>query len=210
MITMPLNLLRTILIYAFAMLLAGTGLRVNAASADDALALLRSSVDEVVSIAYSGRSNDSLAERVRPALGKCVAFDLVTRQAMGPGWRQFSANDQKRITDLFSQLVTRTYAARVVGTQRPKITFGSPTLLAPDRCEIPTQVTASSSNEPFAVTYRLVKLPVGWRIYDVLIEGVSFVANYRAQFDELIQKGGSGAVIRALEAKLASPEVSHA
>ena len=137
------------------------------------------------------------------------AFDLVTRQAMGPGWRQFSPTDQKRVTDLFSELVIRTYSARVVGTQRPKIAYGTPVELAPDRREIPTRVTTSSSNEPFAVVYRLIKLPTGWRIYDVLIEGVSFVANYRAQFDEIIQKGGAPAVIRTLEAKLAAPADSR-
>jgi phospholipid transport system substrate-binding protein len=206
---MSFDLFRSILKYTLVMLLAGSARSLKAASADDAAALLHSSVDEVLSIAYSGRSNESLSERVRPSLEKCFAFDLVTRQAMGPGWRQFSANDQKRVTELFSQLVTRTYAARVVGTQRPKVTFGSTTSLAPDRCEIATQVSTSTSNGPFAVSYRLVKLPAGWRIYDVLIEGVSFVANYRAQFDELIQKGGAPAVIRTLEAKLASPEVSH-
>ena len=60
-----------------------------------------------------------------------------------------------------------------------------------------------------AVVYRVIKLPSGWRIYDVLIEGVSFVANYRAQFDEIIQKGGAPAVIRTLETKLAAPADSH-
>jgi phospholipid transport system substrate-binding protein len=206
---MSFDLFRRISKYILVLFLASSGPGLNAAAADDPAALLRSSVDEVLSIAYSDKSNEGLAERVRPALQKCFAFDLVTRQAIGPGWRQFSANDQKRVTDLFSQLVTRTYAARVVGTQRPKITFGSPTSLAPDRCEIPSKVSTSTGNEPIAVSYRLVKLPVGWRIYDVLIEGVSFVANYRAQFDELIQKGGAQDVIRTLEAKLASPEVSR-
>ena len=141
---------------------------------------------------------------MRPALEKCVAFDLVTRQAMGPGWRQFSATDQKRVTDLFSELLIRTYSARVVGTQRPKIVYGTPTDLAPDRREFPTRVIPTSGNEPVAVVYRLIRLPTGWRIYDMLIEGVSFVANYRAQFDEIIQKGGAPAVIRALETKLAA------
>ena len=176
---------------------------------DDPVAMLRSSTDEILSIAYSGHGNENLPARVRPLLEKSFAFDLVTRQAMGPGWRQFSATDQKRITDLFTELLIRTYSARVVGTQRPKITYGAPAELAPDRREIPTRVTIASSNEPFAVVYRLIKLPAGWRIYDVLIEGVSFVANYRAQFDEIIQKGGAPAVIRTLETKLAAPADSH-
>ena len=178
-------------------------------SGDDPATMLHSSVDEVLSIAYSGRENQTLPARVRPALEKCFAFDLVTRQAMGPGWRQFSATDQKRAIDLFSELVIRTYSSRVVGTQRPKIAYGTPVTLAADRCEIPTRVTGSSSNEPISVVYRIIKLPAGWRIYDVLIEGVSFVSNYRAQFEELIQKGGAPLVIRTLEAKLAAPAASR-
>lgn len=180
-----------------------------AAPVDDAMAMLRHTVDEVLSIAYSGGENQTLPKRVRPALEKSVAFDLVTRQAMGPGWRQFSPPDQKRITELFSELLIRTYSARVVGTQRPKIVFGSPAALGSDRLEVPTRVTTSTSNEPVAVGYRLVRLPTGWRIYDLLIEGVSFVANYREQFNEIIQRGGAAAVIRALEAKLAAPVAPH-
>lgn len=177
----------------------------SAASADDPATMLRSSIDEILSIAYSGHGNENLPARVRPSLEKSFALDLVTRQAMGPGWRQFSAAEQKRITDLFSELLIRTYSARVVGTERPKIVYGAPTELASDRREIPTRVTTSSSSDSIAVVYRLIKLPAGWRVYDVLIEGVSFVANYRAQFDQIIQKGGAPAVIRTLEAKLAAP-----
>jgi phospholipid transport system substrate-binding protein len=181
----------------------------EAGSLDEPAAMLRSSVDEVLSIAYTGRGTESLPARVRPALEKCFAFDLVTRQAMGPGWRQFSASDQKRASELFSELLVRTYSARAVGTQRPKVTFGTPVTLASDRCEIPTRVTFPSGNEPVAVVYRMKRLPAGWRIYDVLIEGVSFVSNYRAQFEEIIQKGGPPAVIRTLEAKLAATPASH-
>jgi phospholipid transport system substrate-binding protein len=181
----------------------------SAAAADDPAPMLRGWIDEVLSIAYSGHGNENLAARVRPSLEKTFAFDLVTRQAMGPGWRQFSASEQKRVTDLFTELMIRTYSSRVVGTQRPKITYGSTVDISPDRREIPTHVMTTTSTEPIAVVYRLIKLPAGWRVYDVLIEGVSFVANYRAQFDGIIQNGGAAAVIRTLETKLAAPADSH-
>jgi phospholipid transport system substrate-binding protein len=176
-----------------------------AASLDDAETTLRKGTDEVLAIAYSGQSNETLPAQVRPFLERYFDFELVTRQAIGPGWRQFSAGEQKRVTDLFSQLMLRTYSARVVGTQRPNITYSKPTTIAADRCEIPTRVSAPSSNEPVTVVYRMIKLPAGWRVYDVLIEGVSFVVNYRAQFDDLVRRGGAPAVIKTLEAKLAAP-----
>jgi phospholipid transport system substrate-binding protein len=175
-----------------------------AAGPADPVGQLRNEVDQVLALAYSGQSSETLAERVRPLLEKDFAFDLVTRQAIGPGWRQFTAGDQQKVTDLFSRLVIRIYAARVVGTQRPTITYGKTVSLSPDRCEIPTRVTAPNG-EPYAVAYRLINLSGGWRIYDVLIEGVSFVANYRAQFDDLVRRGGAAAVIKTLEAKLAEP-----
>jgi phospholipid transport system substrate-binding protein len=166
---------------------------------------LHSEVDQVLALAYSGQSSEALVDRARPLLEKDFSFELVTRQAIGPSWRQFTANDQQKITDLFTRLVIRIYSARVVGTQRPNIAYGKTVTLAPDRCEIPTRVTAPNSDKPYSVAYRLINLPSGWRIYDVLIEGVSFVANYRAQFDELAQRGGAAAIIKALEAKLAEP-----
>ena len=204
-----MDLTHRIQTWTLLLLLVGAVRLSNAASVDDPVAMLRASTDEVLSIAYSGHGSENLAARVRPLLEKSFAFDLVTRQAMGPGWRQFSATDQKRVTELFTELLIRTYSSRVVGTQRPKIAYGSPAELGPDRREIPTRVTMASSSEPFAVVYRMIKLPAGWRTYDVLIEGVSFVANYRAQFDEIIQNGGASAVIRTLETKLATPADSH-
>jgi phospholipid transport system substrate-binding protein len=199
------DLLRSNLRSTLVLLVLGLVCLSAGAPVDDPGIMLRGAIDEVLSIAYSGQGSGTLPARVRPSLEKCVAFDLVTRQAMGPGWRQFSATDQKRVTDLFSELLIRTYSARVIGTQRPKIVYGTPTELGPDRRELPTRVIPSSGNEPVAVVYRLIRLPAGWRIYDVLIEGISFVANYRAQFQEIIQKGGAPAVIRALETKLAAP-----
>jgi phospholipid transport system substrate-binding protein len=181
----------------------------NAAPVDDPAPMLHGWIDEVLSIAYSGHGAENLAARVRPSLERTFAFDLVTRQAMGPGWRQFSPPEQKRVTDLFTELVIRTYSARVVGTQRPKITYGATVEIGADRREISTRVIPTNGTEPIAVVYRLIKLPAGWRVYDVLIEGVSFVANYRAQFDQIIQNGGAPAVIRTLETKLAASADSH-
>jgi phospholipid transport system substrate-binding protein len=176
-----------------------------AAAPADPVTQLRSEIDQILSIAYSGQSSEALADRARPLLEKDFSFQLVTRQAIGPGWRQFSPTQQQKTIDLFSRLVIRIYAARVVGTQRPNIAYAKAVTLAPDRCEIQTRVTSPSSDKPFSVVYRLIDLPDGWRIYDVLIEGVSFVANYRAQFDDLVRRGGAAAVIKTLEAKLAEP-----
>jgi phospholipid transport system substrate-binding protein len=190
----------------FLLLLASGAIALSALAAPaDPVTQLRSEVDQVLAIAYSGQNSQMLADRVRPLLERDFSFELVTRQAIGPGWRQFTPSEQQKVIDLFSRLVIRIYSTRVVGTQRPNISYGKTVTLAPDRCEIPTRVTAANGDRPYLVVYRLINLSGNWRIYDVLIEGVSFVANYRAQFDELVQHGGAAAVIKTLEAKLAEP-----
>jgi phospholipid transport system substrate-binding protein len=187
----------------FAALLASTS---ALAAADDPAAMLKTEIDEVLAVAYSSQNPDTIAERVRPMLEKDFSAELVTRQAIGPGWRQFSPSDQAKVVDLFSRLMLRIYSNRVVGTQRPRsITYGATQTLSADRVEVPSRVVPQNGGQPFSVNYRLIKTSGGWRIYDVLIEGVSFVANYRAQFDELVQKGGAPAVIQSIQSKLASP-----
>src|SRR5260370_24396403 len=109
--------------------------------AADPVGQLRSEVDQVLAIAYSGQSNETVADLVRPLLHEEFTFEVVTRQAIGPGWRQFSPSEQQKVTGLFSRLLFRLYAARVVGTQRPDITDGKTVTLAPKRCDTPNRGT---------------------------------------------------------------------
>lgn len=163
--------------------------------------VLRGAVDEVLGIAYDGKSSaQPLSERVRPVLEKYFNFESITRRAVGPGWRQFKPEQQQRATALFTELVIRTYADRFEAGDRPGITYAAPVELAPGRRELPT--TIDYAGKKYAVAYRMELVGGNWRIYDVIIEGVSMIANYRAQFDALSQKGGADAVIHSLEENL--------
>lgn len=165
-------------------------------------AMLRSAVAEIVTIAYpeSGPSSpDSVTGQVRPILDRTMDFESIARRAIGPGWRQFTSAERTRAVELFTALMVRTYVGRFTGGDRPKIDYKPSVAIAPDRWEVPTQVSRGGSS--YEIIYRVEKRPDGWRIYDIVAEGVSFVANYRAQFDALFQKGGAAAVLRVLETK---------
>jgi phospholipid transport system substrate-binding protein len=163
--------------------------------------VLRGAVDEVLGIAYDGKTSaQPLSERVRPVLEKYFNFESITRRAVGPGWRQFKPEQQQRATTLFTELVIRTYADRFEVGERPGITYAAPVELAPGRRELPT--TIDYAGKKYAVAYRMELVGGNWRIYDVIIEGVSMIANYRAQFDALSQHGGPDAVIHSLEQNL--------
>ena len=188
--------------------LAGTAALLSSALAAatdlaDAEQMLQTTTREFLAIMYQPPAGGALlTERTRPVLEKYFNFALLTRRAVGPGWRQFTPEQQERITRLLTEVVIRSYCSHFDTNLRSQITYAAPVALAPDRCELPTTIVYAGRN--IAVSYRAERLPEGWRCYDVIVEGVSLVANYRAQFTALSAKGGAAAIIHALDENLAA------
>ena len=172
-------------------------------SAIDEVTMLRTAVDEVMAVAYDTKATTPLAERAKPVLAKYFNFESITRRAIGPGWRQFTPEQRTRTTQLFSELVIRTYANRFEAGDRPGIVYAKPVVLDPSRPalrELPT--TIEYAGKKYAVSYRVEQVNGAWFIYDVNIEGVSMIANWRSQLDPIFQRGGATAVIESLEKNL--------
>jgi len=175
--------------------------RTATASTEEAEKRLQTAVNEVLGIADHASNASSLATSLRPILDKYICFDVMTRRAVGPGWRQFSPDQQKKATELFTTLIIRTYSAKFTPGAHPEIKYKAATEPAPGRVEIAT--TTMYEGNHYEVIYRLEQAD-GWRITDVVIEGVSLIANYRTQFDSEFKKGGAEAVISALNQSVAT------
>ncbi|MCX6961885.1 MAG: ABC transporter substrate-binding protein [Verrucomicrobia bacterium] len=173
-----------------------------ATSTADAEAFLKKSVNDVVSIAKSSPDSTALADSLRPLLQKIISFDAMTRRAVGPGWRQFTSEQQKEAIRLFSTLIIRTYSGKFTPGELPEITYKAATSPTLERVEVSTMTLYKGSK--YNVIYRLEEID-GWRITDVVIEGVSMVANYRTQFDAEFKQGGADAVLGALKKSVSAP-----
>jgi len=161
----------------------------------EAEARLHAAVDSVVQIAEHANTTAGLADKLRPILAKYVGFDAMTRRAIGPGWRQFSKGQQDQAIGLFTTLIIRTYASKYTPGAQPAVDYKTATTPAPGRVEVPTTLLYKGSR--YSVIYRLEQAE-GWDITDIVVEGVSLVANYRTQFDSEFKKGGATGVIAAL------------
>ena len=178
-------------------LLSGTA----SASTEAAEKLLHSAVAEVMDATSHAPNSAALAVSVRPILEKYVSFDSMTRRAVGPGWRQFTVDQQKQATRLFTTLIIRTYSSKFTPGEIPTIKFRSAVSPVTGRVEVPTTVLYHGNYDD--VTYRLED-EGGWRITDMVVEGVSLIANYRPQFDEQFKQGGVKAVIDSLSRSVSS------
>lgn len=173
------------------------------ASTADAEKRLQTAVNEVLAVADATSNSSALVESLNPILHKHLSFDAMTRRAVGPGWRQFTEDQQKKAIGLFTTLIIRTYSSKFTPGEHPVIKFSAALAPAPGRVEVPTTLLYQGSH--YSVTYRLEEAE-GWRVTDVVIEGVSMVANYRSQFDAEFKKGGASAVVGALSQSVNHPK----
>jgi phospholipid transport system substrate-binding protein len=174
-----------------------------AATQDAADQRLKKAVHDVVALAEHAPSKKALAVSVRPILLENISFETMTRRAIGPGWRQFTPQQQKEATSLFTELIIRTYTGKFTPGEVPAITFKTASTPSAGRVETPTNLLYKGSH--YDVTYRQEE-STGWRITDVVIEGVSLIANYRTQFDASFKEGGADAVISALRRSVESSQ----
>ena len=128
-------------------------------------------------------------------------FERLTALAMGRNWRQASPEQQKQLVDQFRALLVRTYSGAL--TQYRDQTMDYKPLRADANA---TEVTVRTEvvrqgQAPVPIDYSMAKGASGWKVYDVIVGGVSLVTNYRDEFNEQIKSGGIDGLIKTLQAK---------
>ena len=128
-------------------------------------------------------------------------FARMTQLAMGRNWRQATPDQQKTVTNEFRTLLVRTYTAAFTQYRNQTVDY-KPVKLAPNDTDVIVKsVINQPGAQPIAVDYGMRKGADGWKVYDVKIEGISLVENYRTTFNSEVQRGGVDGLIKALADK---------
>jgi phospholipid transport system substrate-binding protein len=131
-------------------------------------------------------------------------FDAMSQWILGTHWRKASAQEKERFKDLFTQLLEANYRGRI-GEYADQYTDERIDYLGEriieDRALVDTQVVTKDRNIP--ISYKMVKKGDEWKIYDVVIEEVSLVRNFRNTYDEIIRKDGLPGLFKRMEQKIA-------
>ncbi|MGD9056258.1 MAG: ABC transporter substrate-binding protein [Desulfobacterales bacterium] len=109
----------------------------------------------------------------------------LSRRTLGREWKKFTPDQQKEFVSLFEKLLQDIYADRVLAYTSEKIEFGKETELKKGRVEVESYIITKDGTK-VPLFYRLTNKSGQWRVYDVIIEGVSMVKNYRGQFREIL------------------------
>lgn len=129
-----------------------------------------------------------------------VNFQRMTASAVGPGWRQATPEQQKRLQEEFKILLVRTYAGALAQVSDQTIAM-KPLRAAPEDKEVIVRTEIKGKGDPIQLDYRLEKTPgvgAGWKIYNLNVLGVWLVETYRSQFAQQINAKGVDGLIDAL------------
>jgi phospholipid transport system substrate-binding protein len=192
---------KRLLTWFCATLLCVSGGALAAESAPDAL--VKATADEVISIIRTTKDKAALRNLAEQKVLPHFDFRAMTQLAVGQHWRQASADQQKALEDAFRTLLVNTYTAslNVAATGKESVEV-KPLELKPGENDVIVRTTVRTANRPpIPVDYRMTRGPNGWKVYDVIVENLSLVTNYRSSFASEIGRTGIDGLVRALQAK---------
>jgi len=138
-------------------------------------------------------------EKVRSISEEIFDFTELSKRSLGQNWKRFNPEQQEEFIKLFKSILETTYADKIVSYTDEKITFKEEITLSEKAVEVPTTIVTKTSQIP--INYRLMEDKGRWMVYDVVIEGVSLVNNYRTQFREILANKTPEALLDMLRKK---------
>jgi len=163
---------------------------------------LKSAIDRVVKIVEDPSLKDRTTERraaMRKIADEIFDFNEIARRSLGRHWQPLTDKQRAEFVSLFSDLLERSYISKIELYGGEKIQYSAERVDG-DTATVATRLLSKSGTE-IPIDYRLLKKGDKWLVYDVNIEGVSLVSNYRTQFNKIIQTSSFADLIQKLKAK---------
>jgi phospholipid transport system substrate-binding protein len=165
-------------------------------------ALVKATVDEVLSVIKRTSDKNALRRLAEEKVLPRFAFRQMTQLAVGPAWHRASPEQRQALESGFRTLLVNTYTGSLSlaasGDRKVEV---RPARQAGRKDTVVRTLVTQSGKPPISIDYRMENSPDGWKVYDVLVEGVSLVTNYRGTFSEEVRRSGIDGLIRVLETK---------
>ncbi len=174
-----------------------------AAEPDSATEALKKTIDQVLlvlgddQLKQPERSEDRV-KAIEKAIGQRFDYGEMGKRTLGLEWKKLNADQQEEFVGLFRKFLSNTYAGNVDGYSGEQVEYIKERRKG-NFAEVQTKVTSKKLTVP--LDYRLLKNSSTWRVYDVVIDGVSLVKNFRGQFARIIKAKGFPGLLDKLRSK---------
>ncbi|MCP4622554.1 MAG: ABC transporter substrate-binding protein [bacterium] len=152
--------------------------------------------------AFKAKAKDEQIARLGEIIETIFDFNELSRRALGRNWKKMKPAQQNEFVQLFKELLQGVYADRLLAYSDQKVLFEKETMLKKGRAEVQSYLQTSDGKK-IPLFYRLTDKSGSWKVYDVIIEGVSMVKNYRTQFKQILAKDSPEKLLEILRDKVA-------
>ncbi len=163
---------------------------------------VRKTVDQVIHIVADKdmkRNDHKRRQALKRSISVLFDYNEMAKRSLGRHWNDRSQEERKQFSDLFASLLEKTYANKIESYNNEKVIYLRENIAA-NRAEVKSKIVTAKHDE-YTMDYRLLNQGGKWMVYDVVIEGVSLVSNYRSQFNKIITANGYGELVRKLQGK---------
>jgi phospholipid transport system substrate-binding protein len=139
-------------------------------------------------------------ERIRVIAEKMFDFTELSKRTLAQNWRKFSPEQQKEFIELYTSFLGDAYVNKIMAYSDEKIVFNKEVVLTEKTVEVQSSVLRKNGDVP--LYYRVTLKDGVWRVYDIIIEGVSLINNYRSQFREILSNKPPESLLETLRKKV--------
>ncbi|MDJ0819573.1 MAG: ABC transporter substrate-binding protein, partial [Desulfobacterales bacterium] len=137
--------------------------------------------------AFKAKSKDDQIAEIGKEIDTIFDFEELSKRTLGREWRKMKPEQREEFVRLFRELLQGVYADRLLAYSDQKVLFEKEIMLKKGRAEVQSYLQTSDGTK-IPLFYRLTNKSGSWKVYDVIIEGVSMVKNYRTQFRQILAK----------------------
>lgn len=184
------------------------GLLAGTAAAGEPLENIRQTVEDVLAVLadetlQAPGARELRRQKLRQAVYQRFGFEEMARRALGRHWRDLSAEQRQEFVGLFSDLLERSYIGRIESTGAGSQVEYTRETIDKDGFASVLSVITNRLDSQIEVEYRLLQHDgeATWEVYDVIIEGVSLINNYRTQFNNIIHRTSYDGLVKQLRLK---------
>jgi phospholipid transport system substrate-binding protein len=175
------------------------------AGAGGALETVKSNADKVLDVLRdpslkSESARKTKKNKIRTIAQKMFDFTELSKRTLAQNWGKFSPQQQNEFIDLYTSLLEDAYADKILAYSDEKIIFTNEVALSEKTVEVRSIVLRKTVEIP--IYYRVMLKDDGWRVYDVVIEGVSLINNYRTQFREILVNKPPASLLETIRKKV--------
>ena len=169
------------------------------------LDMIQTNVNKVLEVLRDPKLKDESAKKIKKEKLEVIyeqMFDEVelSRRTLGANWNKLNTSQQQEFTQLYRQVLEKAYIDKILSYTNEKIVFPKENMLAGNQAEVQTKVITASKEIP--IFYRVIQKNGAWKVYDVVVENVSLVQNYRSQFNDILAKNKPDQLLEILRKKV--------